>query len=62
MGTEQPEVRLCFHCNEPISEGDPHLVISSMDGSKQFVHSVCFTETTFDPDRFARIDVAESKR
>jgi hypothetical protein len=60
MPTEQPEAKLCLQCNEVIRDGDAHLVVSSPDGNKQFMHSACFTETTFDPDRFAHVEAPES--
>jgi hypothetical protein len=49
------EAKQCCHCQEDIAEGQSHLVIAGADGTKQFIHSSCFTETTFDPDRFQLI-------
>ncbi len=57
--SEQPE-RECLECSGPIKDSEKFLVVAGKDGRKQFVHTVCFTNTTFDPDRYQPIIDPES--
>jgi hypothetical protein len=49
------ETRECFECKRPIATGDPFLEVAGPGGRQQFVHTLCFNDTTFDPDRYDRI-------
>lgn len=51
-GDPMREARVCEVCSRPIVEADRFLTVARKDGVKQFVHTACFTDATFDPDRF----------
>ena len=59
MESQTSQTKVCYHCDAAIGEGESHLVIAGADGTRQFIHSTCFTETTFDPDRF-RLEVPDA--
>jgi hypothetical protein len=52
----------CIECNQDIGPNEKYLVVSSGDGKQQYVHTTCFTATTFDPDRFQNVTDPESGR
>ena len=53
--------RTCLECGQPIGDAEKFLLVSSADGKQQFVHTICFTNTTFDPDRFGTVTEPESE-
>lgn len=57
---EQPGPRSCLECGQEILDAEKYLLVSSGDGKQQFVHTICFTNTTFDPDRFANVREPDS--
>ncbi len=49
---DRADERLCVDCEQAIQDGEKFLIVAGSDGRKQFVHTLCFTSTTFDPDRY----------
>lgn len=60
--TEPAAPQTCIECNQPIGTGEKFLVVQSGDGKQQYVHTTCFTNTTFDPERFHTVTDPESGR
>ena len=52
----------CLECGGPIRKSDKYLLLSTADGKRHALHTVCFTNTTFDPDRFSSVNEPESER
>jgi len=57
---DQAGPRTCLECGQEIRDPEKFLLVSSADGKQQFVHTLCFTNTTFDPDRFATVHEPDS--
>jgi hypothetical protein len=47
--------RVCFECKKPLADSDQFLVVNGPEGRQQCVHTLCFNDTTFDPDRYQQI-------
>jgi len=54
--------RKCLECDQEITDTEKFLLVSSADGKQHYVHTTCFTNTTFDPDRFGTVTDPESGR
>lgn len=52
----RPPDRVCFECGKPLADSDQFLVVSGPEGRQQCVHTLCFNEQTFDPDRYKMAD------
>jgi hypothetical protein len=61
MADEDPG-RRCLECGQPVLDSEKFLIVSSADGKQQVLHTICFTNTTFDPDRFVVVTEPESER
>lgn len=48
--------KICFECGKPLSEKDQYLVVNGPEGRQQCVHTLCFNDTTFDPDKYEMTD------
>jgi hypothetical protein len=59
---DKPSPAKCLECGQEIGEAEKYLVVSSAEGKQHFVHTTCFTNTTFDPDRFHTVTDPESGR
>jgi hypothetical protein len=52
--------RECIDCGKEIGDSEKFLVVGDKDGRKQFVHTLCFTNTTFDPERYQQVSDPDS--
>jgi hypothetical protein len=52
----RPAEKICFECGKPLADSDQYLVVHGPEGRQQCVHTLCFNEQTFDPDRYKMTD------
>ena len=54
------EERTCVECGDPITATQTFLEVAARDGRQQYVHTLCFNETTFDPGRYMRSSIPDT--
>lgn len=50
------EEKVCFECGKTLTDKDQYLVVNGPEGRQQCVHTLCFNDTTFDPDKYTMSD------
>ena len=50
----------CMECGREIADTERYLVVAGADGVQKHVHTACFNDTTFDPERYPHVTDPES--